>query len=402
MAASPPTDSNSGAAAPNVQQTNAVARQLVLQQATNMLQSVYSNSITGTITTSNNILNINPRMVGLLKRFYIEITATITNTGSTAASIARTSLGAANLLSNVTLTDLSNNVRINTSGSHLHLLASAKRGWPFASSLVKTTGLDTGGVGFSSNIAYQASPATIPKTTGNTSVVTWVYEVPITYSDTDLRGCIWLGVTGQTMNLQLSLNPNSVVSSGDTVDAVYSGDTGTLSNVTVNVYQHYLDQLPYSKQGPILPITDMSVLYLLNQTTNPGVVSGQDFPIPYANFRDFLSTIAMVDNAGSQYAGTDINYQQLTAANFTNFFKTDAYIQSVITRNRLKVDFPPGFYYFDHRHAPISTNMYGNMQLVFNLGNATQALGSNSFIRTYYEQFALVNLIGQAGSLVGG
>lgn len=402
MAASPTPELNSSAPTPTLAQVNAQARQLVLANSVNMMQSVFSTTISGTISASNNIVNFNPRMVGFLKRFFVEVTGTITNTGSTAASIALSPMGATNLLSNVTLTDLSNNVRINTTGAHLHLLASAKRGWPFASSLTKTTGLNTGGVAFGTNIGFNNPPATIPKTTGNTSTFTWIFEIPITYSDSDLRGGIWLGTTGQTMNVQLSLNPTSVSASGDAVNSVYNGDTGTLSNVSINVYQHYLDQIPYGKTGPILPVMDMSVLYLLNQTTNTGIVANQDFPIPYANFRDFLSTIALVDNAGAQYAGTDINYFALTAANFTNFFKTDTYIQTLGVRNRLKVDFPAGWYYFDHRHKPVSTNMFGNMQLVVNAGNSTQALGSNSYVQTFYEMFALVNLVGQAGSLSTG
>ena len=46
--------------------------------------------------------------------------------------------------------------------------------------------------------------------------------------------------------------------------------------------------------------------------------------------------------------------------------------------------------------------MFGNMQLVVNAGNSTQALGSNSYVQTFYEMFALVNLVGQAGSLSTG
>jgi hypothetical protein len=399
MANSPAsTAMNSGGGTkPNLQQLNAAARQAVLSQSVNMVQNVYSTGITGTVTSANSTINFSPRMVGALKRFFIEVSGTITNTGSTAASIARTQFGPANLLSQIVLTDLSNNTRINTTGAHLHLLATAKRGWPFGESVNLAS--TSSPVGFGSVATVNSAPATIPKTTGNTSTVTMVYEIPVTYSDTDLRGLIYLGVTGQTMNVQLNLNTSAVVASGDNLNAVYSGDTGTLSNVTINVYQHYLDQLPFGSTGPVLPVLDMSTLYMLNNTVSTGIVTNQDFPIPYANFRDFLSTIAVVDNGGARYAGTDVNYFALTAANFTNFLKVDPTMIALWTRNRMMVDFPIGTYYFDHRHRPISTNQFGNMELVFNLGTSGQALASGSSVVTMYEMFALVNLIGQAGSL---
>ena len=389
------TAQNSGSSQPNLNQMNAAARSAILAQASNMIQNIYSTQITGTVNSSTNTINFQPRMVGLLKRFFIEVQGTITNTGSTANYISRTPFAGSNLLSNIVLTDLSNNVRINTTGWHLHTLATAKRGYPFGASLISGTGTDSQ-FGYGSNFAVFNAPTQIPKTTGNTAIVKWVFEVPVAYSDTDLRGSIYLGTTGQTMNVQLTINPNAVVSSGDATGAVYSGDTGTLSNVTINVYQHYLDQLPWGKTGPVLPIIDMSVLYMLNNTVNYGVVVNQDFPVPYANFRDFLSTIALFNNANGTYAaGTDVSYWALTAANFTNFFKVDPYMVALWSRNRMRVDQPAGMYYFDHRHRPISTNQYGNMELVLN----ASTVNSGATVTTAYEMFALVNLIGQAGSL---
>jgi hypothetical protein len=388
---------NGGAAKPTLEQANSMARQMVLTQAQNMVQSVYTTTVSngGTISTSNNTLSFNPRMVGLLKRFVVEVTATVTNTGSVTA-LTRSKLGPANVLSNVQLSDLSNNLRHNTSGAHLHLLSTAKRNKPFGSAVVATTGMDSP-VAFGNVTGIMSAPASIAA--GATGTVNWCYEIPVTYSDNDLRGAIWLGVTGQTMNVQLSLNPQFVVASGDATFAGYSGNTGTLSGVTINVYQHYLDQLPYGKTGPVLPVVDMSTLYMLNQTTNTAIVQAQDYPIPYANFRDFLSTIAVVDNGGTLYPSTDVNYVSLTAANFTNFFKIDPTLISLRSRSHIGCDFPAGVHYFDHRHRPVSTNQYGNMELIFNLGNGTQALASGSSIFTMYEMFAMVNLIGQAGSL---
>jgi hypothetical protein len=377
------------------QQANAIARNLMISQAVNMVQPINSQTISGTITTSNNVINIQPRMVGFLKRFYVEVSGTVTDTGTGAASIARTNFGSSNLLSNVTLTDLSNNVRHNTTGPHLHLISSAKRGRVYGASINQSA--TDSPVAFGSNYSINAAPATIPKTTGNTGVVKHLFEIPVCYSDTDFRGGIFLGVTGANMNLQLTVNAGSVTASGDQYGAIYTGDTGTLSNVTVTVYQNYLDQLPMGRNGYALPILDMSTIYQLLSTTQTGIVASQDFPIPYANFRSFLSTIAVLDEAGTFNSGSDVNYWALTAANFTNFWKIDPVIAALWVRQKIGMDVPPGVYYFDHRHRPINTNEFGNQELIL---NANSNLSSTATLFVLYEMMGLANMVAQSGSLV--
>src|SRR5581483_8043192 len=121
-----------------------------------------------------------------------------------------------------------------------------------------------------------------------------------------------------------------VVNTADTTFSLYSSDTalnaGTLlTNAQVTVYQVFLDQLPVSNGGVVLPILDLSTVYELKTTNGSALVVGQDFPVPYSNFRQFLSTILLYNhdasaNAG-RAAGTDVNYFALQSANFTNIWK---------------------------------------------------------------------------------
>jgi hypothetical protein len=387
------TPNSGGSAGQQLMVQNAAARQAILAASQNMVQPLFSTTITSP-GQANNIVNVSPRLVGFNKRFYVEIQATILNPDLT-NDLVLTGFGPSNILSQVVFTDLSNNVRINTTGYHLHQVASVKRGRPFGSAY-----LTDSPVNFGNNVASFSAPMTIPKGGTNTGVVNWIYEVPLAYSDVDFRGAIWLGVTNATANLALTINPVPVATAGaDSTLAVYgNGGTlaGSISSITINVYQNYLDQLPViPQQGVILPISDISTVYLLNNTTQSGMVANQDFPVPYANFRDFLSTFVVFDNGGTLNAGTDVNYWAEQAANYVNMIKVDPKILSMFARNMVQDDFPTGCYYFSHRHKPISTIQYGNRELVLN----ASTVNSNAKLFVCYEQFALINLVAQAGAL---
>ena len=158
--------------------------------------------------------------------------------------------------------------------------------------------------------------------------------------------------------------------------------------------------LPVGQNGVILPILDLSTVYELKTTNFTAIPSGQDFPFSYANFRDFLSTIAVFNSTGATAglkAGSDVNYWALQSANFTNIFKIDPLLAAQFAREIIAADLPLGTYYFSHRKKPISTTQYGNMQLVL---NAISVSGS-PYVQIFWEDFALVNTLTQAGSLAG-
>lgn len=383
------TPNSGGNAAANVQQQNAVARQIILMNAANMLQIISSGSITNP-GSSANVINVSPRLVGLAKRFIVKLTATVQNTDAV-NDLTLTQLGPANLLSAVQFNDLSNNIRIQTTGWHLHMISSAKRQGCFGASYVNDSPIN-----FGSNFNVISAPQSIPAGGSNTGTVNMFYEVPLSYSDTDLRGAIYLNVTNATANLQLTFNPSPVIGAGaDATLGVYSGGTGVITNITYTIYQNYLDQLPQAQGGVILPINDIATVYLLNNTTQQGIVANQDFPVPYANFRDFLSTFAIFDNGGTLNVGSDVNYWALQAANYVNLFKIDPTMSALMSRNMISSDWPKGMYYFSHRDKPLSTMQYGNQELVL---NASQ-VNSGAKLLMGYEQFAMIGVIGQAGSL---
>jgi hypothetical protein len=381
----------------NPAQLNAMQRAAVLANAVQMKQSIFSTTIP-LPGNSANVLNIPARNVGLIKKFIVEVSGQAVNTDGANASLV-SQIGLANVLSNISFIDLNNNLRINTPGFHLAALAMAKRRRP-AQQTLSTVVADTNQmlqVGENFPVLTYVPPAK-----GATQAFRAVFEVPLAYSDDDLRGAVYANVVNATMNLQLTINPNAMVAAGvDSTFALFGNAAGHLANVTVNVYQVYLDQLPVGKNGVILPILDLSTVYELKQTNFTGITVNQDFPIPYSNFRDFLSTLAVYNSTGADGGlsnGADVNTWALQSANFTNLWKVDPLEIARDDRNEIQVDFTEGMYYFASRRKPISTTQYGNMELVLNPSVATAGA---AYCLICWEDFALVNTLTQAGSLAG-
>jgi P3 major capsid protein len=400
-------------------QANAAARAAVLGNSLEALAVIFSQS--GINPATQNVLNIQPRNVGLIRGFYVHVAANFTN-GATAA-LTRTTLGPANLLSLVTFSDLSNQQRINCQGWYLPLLdTQRRRNQSFSAELATgvpasaASGVDTP-LGFSANFTsnfanaavnapIMSCPATVATSAANQVVDMWYY-IPLSYTDRDLRGAIYAGVVNSVMNLQLTFNYANfqVANTADPTLAVFqsAGAVNTLSNFSysVEVYQDFLDQLPFSPQGPVLPFQDLSWSYLLNTTFFTAMAVGQDYPIPFPNFRNIQSVTAIYDNGGALNTGQDINYLSLQSANYTNIFKVSPAMAAILTRSILHVDMPKGTYYFDFRRKPLSTVQYGNLNLLINPATVTSTLGAPQFL-IGFEQLAMQNQVVGAGSLAGG
>ncbi len=381
-------------------QMNMMLRNAWIQSAVEMKQPVY----TATVNPAQiNPVQIQPRYVGLVKRFIVEITGSITNNDA-ANACALTDIGLANILQNITFTDLSNNQRIQTTGWHLSFLNSIKHRKPYAAGFgVETDEMSAYGETYGVLVA----PAIIAAS--GTATFRAVFEVPIAYSDDNLKGALPLNVVNATAQLSLTLNTANLASANgkDSTFSVYSfsvagTNTCTLTSATINVTQVYLDQGPRDKNGNyIFPLDDVSVNYELKNTSLQNIPTGQDFPFQYPNFRDILSTISIFNhdtsaNAG-RVAGTDINYFEIQSANYTAIQKLNPLLLSQITREILQTDLPKGCYHFSSRRKPISSVQYGNITNVINASTST--VNSQWYIAL--EMFNYPNIVVNAGSLQG-
>lgn len=385
------------------EQLNAVQRQIVLNNSVEMRQRIYSQAVNP--ATQNGAVVIPLKGVGLCKRLRVIVSGTVQNTDAAIDAVA-TPYGIQNLFSNIQFQDLNSLVRINTHGPHLHMLNTMKSRWPFGSALQTA---DWNGTAPLQSMAGQFGanfPALVGVNAlvhGTNKAVRMVYDVPLAYSDTDLRGAIYLNVLNAAANLSLTINPQAFVATAadDTFAVLRSGTCSFLGNLNISVYQVYLDQLQQGQGGPLLPTLDVSTVYELKHSVIKGMTATQDFPIPYTNFRDFLSTFAIYNNTGSNDGhgiGADINYWALQSANLTNIFNEDPLTVAQNARDIIGTDLPSGTYYFSHRNKPLSTVQYGNMALVLNPITA----GAAAYVDVCWEDFGLVNLLTQAGSLAGG
>lgn len=390
---------NPGPTMDQIRAANLVNRNAIVSSAIRRQQEIYSNTFD---PATNVVLNIQPRYAGIILGFWVTVSATLT-LGTNNGTL--TAWGPANLIQQVRFDDLSNNTRIQTTGWHLNAVNSAKARSPFLAARTNSSYPVGYGNTFSNRIAYAPSTLT---TAGDT--IRMSFWVPLAYSETDLRGALWASVVNATANLQLTMATSAqafVAHTADPTSAVYqydaTGATGAISTYTVSVDQVYYDQLPVDQQGnQILPVVDLSTIYMLNNTTLSGMVSGNDYPIPYANFRSFLSTLVIYDNqTGGAYptAGSDITYWALQTANFTNIFKYTPYFSGRYARLAIGDDFPLGAYYFDTRAKPINTIQFGNQQLIL---NPSGTVNTNANAKIGWEMFAITNTLVGAASLAGG
>jgi hypothetical protein len=371
------------------EQQNIVARNIVLQNSVKMITNIYS----GQVDVANNaVLNVQPRNVGLTLGFLVVVSAAVENGATDPAT--RTQFGAANLVKQLTYTDLNNVQRIQTTGYHLAMLNSARQGFVFGGAYAPNVPMNYG-----SNWNVMAGPASIAAT--DPANLKYTYFVPLAYSANDLRGAVYTNVVNATQNLQIVLNDTPFIGTGDPLNAVYTGNAnGDYDGpVSVTVYQIYRDQIPFQNGIPVLPLGDLNMVYDIKNTVASGMAANQDFPFAYPNMRQFLSTFAIYDNGGVYNFGTDINYWSLESANSTQLWKIDPDTAALFARQTFMADLPGGTYYFDSRDKPIDTITFGNMTLNLN----ASSVGANAALIVLTEAFQQVNQIPYASSLqIGG
>lgn len=396
------------------QQTNDFARAQILAQAVPMSQQIFSQAINP--ATQLSPINVQARPVGLIRDFTVIVSGQIQNSHASQDASA-SPYGISNVFQQVDLLDLQSLHRITTAGWHLYMVESYKGQYPLGGAEQNFQFNPPGPFPVSSVIGQWGAnwpvvqaPTSIQH--GTTVPFRITFRVPVSYDEKDLRGAIYANVAQAYVQLYLTLTPVAqafVAAGADDTFAMYNGGTlGYVGNLNVTVYQNYLDQLPTvppsngQAGGVLLPPIDMATVYELKQTHFNNPAAGQDFPISYTSFRDFLSLMVIFNNNpgtanqhGGSPVGSDINYLKLQSANSTPIYQLDPLEFMRRTRRLFQLDPPPGTYYVSHRNRPVSTLTYGNTQFVIN--PAVSAAGA--YIQIGWEDFALANQLSQAPSL---
>lgn len=370
-----------------MEQQNLAARAAILRGGVKMTQPLRSITVN---PDEQNRISFEPKNVGLLLGFIVQVEGVMTNAAG--AGAVRTGFGTGNVLSQISFTDLNSYTRVRVPGWYLAFLNTARSGYGYGGVYAPNLPMDYGN-------NYDVFEGAANLAAAAATDVSHVYYMPVAYSSTDLRGAIYSQSVGATMSLDIEIN-RTPFTAGNPLNAVYAGNAGGdwTGNVTVTVYQVYIDQLPRLDNGsPVVPMLDLNTVYDLKQTTFNGVTAGQDFPMAYSDYRSFLSTFVAYDNAGNFNDGTDVNYFSLTSANTLNIWRKTPKIAALDTRQIIMSDSPSGTYYFDHRDIPINTINFGSMELNMN----ASAAGAGARTLVGYEAFALIGNLSGASSLSG-
>jgi hypothetical protein len=390
------------------QQQDAMATRSILSIAVDRIQQVAS---VGVFPAQNPVLIVQPLNVGLIKRFTIQVTGQISNTGTVPVNL--TDWGLANLFgqNGVQYTDLNNYLRVNTSGQHLTSLAQAKRRRAYGSTIN-----DNAVAGNNLSKMTNVPPATWPVFTAPATIAngasgnfTAYFELPLAYTDDDLRGAVWANVLNAVQQITLTVNSQPITATpADNNFAIYSGAAGaagSISNCMITIYQEYLDQLPKAASNgvvtTILPALSLSTVYELKSTLFSAITPNQEFYIPYANQRSFISTFATFNADGTatgRATGANVIYWALLSANATYVWKLDPLTVALKSRDHLNSDLPAGTYYLPSRRKNLATLQYGNLQLTLNAKTATP----NGYCNVGWEAFALQNTLQSGASLSSG
>lgn len=409
-------------------QQNQIAAMAIRNFAVRRLQSL--NPVTFD-PAQKPVLTVTPVPVGLVLGFWVKVVHSIDN--QSAVQVNATDFNAANSVAQVQFQDLANQTRIQTPGLHINAINSWKGKRAYGSALIGSSGFNRGaqttGVAYvgqdsptkyGSNWTVNSCPATIAANDQGT--VTQWYYIPLAYNPDnprmpDFRGAIYAGTTAANLQLQFympgaaggSFNAGGTVCATNGTDstlAMFVGNAAgdisacTITSTTVTVYQDYYDQIPdgsafTGQPGLLLPLMDLSTIYNLLNSTLSGMPANTETGYQYANFRSFLSTLAIyVQSAttGARGTGSDISYFALQAANNSNIWKSEPNWFALATRQHMGLDWPAGMYMFDSRQAPINTQQFGVMQLVIN----PITVSATNYLNVMVESFQLLNAQGQS------
>lgn len=386
-------------------QLNAMARQAVVRQSVLRRQVIFSQTIN---PATQPRVDIPPLFAGFIIGFIVNVRTNVAVAADTGTALTKTPFGPANLISRIQFQDIANNTRHDSTGWHFALVNSVRGIRPYllssAFAPAPASPIDYG----VADPSLLNAAATIAQ--NDNSDVAMTYYVPVAYSDKDLTGGMFAAVRNATSRLTLLLNQQTIQARTLTAgsDAVYvtANDSTPPADVTVQpftieVLQVYYDNLPMTDVSYVLPALDMATYYEIKDTSVSGLVVNRDFPIGYSNFRDFLATIAVYRNrvavtgVGPFALPTDIAAWRLQTANLTTIYDTPPRYVTAMARQAIGADLPGGVYYFNNREKPISTETYGNTNLVINASN----VGTGAAVLVGYESFFAAGAAGLAAGL---
>lgn len=294
--------------------------------------------------------------VGIVTSLLVEVNLNVTI--ATAAASA-SEMSPYNFLTNIRLLDERGNVRIDAPGHHI-----------WALNCVRKRTLEYRDVG-----VFFSSPS-VPTAIG-TQDIQFFMDIPISYSDTDLRGALNAEVPGDIyLNVRFA---ETLLTSGD-ADYLYNG-TGasviTFNNGTLKVFQRYYQS---SEQPP----ADINIVHYIEGglRISDGIVANSERLINYPINRRTSALVMTYVNNGVMNE-SDVSLLRMTQGP-SEMFNLNADEQYAIQRQHLGGAELPVNFFFVYHPLPFATNFARANQLGFT--PAAAAVG-NTYIGCTFESF---------------
>lgn len=339
-------------------QANLNARMLMLSQGDRYF--VQQPPVSGALGTQ---LQLPIPRVGIMMGVMLDVTVTPNITAAATAS----PLGPYTLINKVTLADWYGNTRHNTAAYTLNALNAIRAFRPYnriASSLNNDT----------NTFLYE-----FPTAVGSTAPIRFTLWVPIAYDRYDSKGALIMQTATGNATLTLTL-ANALVGNDPTLFP-YTAGTASAGNVTVTPYYDYI--MPPSLAPADLPQLDLATVYAVQDQPqdSTNIVVGTNKFINYPPQRNVYSAFLTYNNGNTLNFGSDVTLFETLINGVTPLKQWSPRAKLIEQRNMIGADFPPGLYYFDSRHRPIDTNLYGNFQLIMN----PSAVSAGAYINTSFE-----------------
>lgn len=350
------------------QQQNAMARQMLLQTSLPVRKKIGSFTGFGLGQTARiRLLN-----VGLITNVQLKITYNLTTTNAPIQS----SFGGSVIANQVVLTDYNQIERINTDGYSLKALRAFKRR--------RFDGMNSA--------AYPQYPAIgLPSPfesfqTGNVTNQTNSVFIDVPFAvDPDLGNLTGISLGQAVVGEQyVSVKfADALLGTDPFLFPYQTSGTSTaalVGTITVEVWQEYLQ--PQNVQ--FIPMIDASTIYEVRGLfkSSSDISTNGEKLINYPNVRTVFSSFhACIDNSAPM-TSTNITEIQLLA-NSSQILHQDSFdSKRRYMFGEIGGNIGNGTMYMSHRSFPISTAIYGNVQLQTKFGTI---LGGNTYIQSQFE-----------------
>ncbi|MGH8710376.1 MAG: hypothetical protein ACREVA_03545 [Burkholderiales bacterium] len=276
------------------------------------------------------------------------------------------------LVQRVTLTDYNQIDRVDTDAFSL-MVANSRR---------RDELLDARVTPFYTGAVFNSEVYAFPTTGAAQVALLWI-DIPFSVdpSHGDLRGVsLSQSVVGEQF---VSFRFCDTLVNADPTQAPYASGTVVITagtTIGVELWQEYLQ--PQNMQS--LPLIDLSTIYEIKglfRTTSDIGTNGQKL-INYPNVRTVLSASHLLIANNLPPTGTVLSTLQLLA-NSSQILNENSYASKQREQmNRFNSHVSQALLDFDHRASPISTAIFGNIQLALNFGTVP---GGNTFVQSQFE-----------------